>query len=100
MSSLEGSKKHPAKVCIDGWSEKLRGGSNMCQTKAEEAPWFAIDYGCKVSVAKVVLSNRGDNNGKCPGCSKRTADVEVRLSDEKPADRAKMFKNGHLLATY
>ena len=92
--------KYSAEKCING---KVGGAEDMCSTqdtfdgkKADPAPWFAIDYGDKsrVSVGKVVLANRAN----C--CGQRTAAVEVRLSDELPADGKSMFKSGHLLATY
>jgi len=103
MSSLyrDGNK---AEHCID---KKEVGGreSWLCVTEKEEAPWFAIDYGYKVSVGKVILGNSGDHNGVCKDgnlieCYERTANVEVRLSDELPADGNRMFKGGDLLATW
>jgi len=87
--------KYVAENCIDGnWGDD----GKFCHTrKPEDAPWFAIDYGSKVSVAKVVLENRAD----C--CGDRTANVEVRLSDELPEmsdDGKNMFTGGQLIATY
>merc|ERR1712179_699779 len=64
--------------------------------KVDPAPWLAVDFGeeSRVSVGKVVLANRGD----C--CGKRTAKVEVRLTDELPADGASMCESGQLLGKY
>ena len=73
----------------------------MCATqdtfggkKADPAPWFAIDYGGRVSVGKVVLANRIN----C--CGDRTSKVEVRLSDELPTDGKSMFTGGQLLGKF
>ena len=79
--------KFKAKHCINGKDDGKDEGKNpdMCSTqdtfggkKADPAPWFAIDFGeeARVSVGKVVLANRIN----C--CGKRTAKVEVRLSNE------------------
>merc|ERR1712226_545032 len=91
--------------CIDGKTKKSHGSKSwICITDKENAPWFAIDYGQKVSVGKVILNNRGDNNHVCEGkkneCYERTADVVVRLSDELPADGNEMFEGGELIATW
>jgi len=93
-------KYQHAGICIDGKPDSV-----ICFTDKENAPWFAIDYGQKVSVGKVILINRSRKNYKCDKadaneCYKRTADVEVRLSDELPADGKKMFEGGELIATW
>merc|ERR1712226_1228195 len=75
---MSSTSKYPAGNCIDGVGRK----KPICRTEKEKAPWLAIDYGCKVSVEKVVLINRGNDDGNCPSCQKQTADVEVRLSNE------------------
>ena len=86
-------KHHPAEKCINGKD------GDFCHSngkKPDPAPWLAVDFGeeSRVSVGKVVLANRGD----C--CGKRTAKVEVRLTDELPADGASMCEAGQLLGKY
>ena len=77
--------KYKAEHCINGiddGKDESKKNPDMCATlggkKADPAPWFAIDFGeeARVSVGKVVLANRIN----C--CGKRTAKVEVRLSNE------------------
>ena len=86
-------KHHPAEKCINGKD------GDFCHSngkKPDPAPWLAVDFGeeSRVSVGKVVLANRGD----C--CGKRTAKVELRLTDELPADGASMYEAGQLLGKY
>ena len=88
--------KFKAELCING---KIGGTEDMCATQdtlgqPDPAPWFAIDYGDRVSVGKVVLANRID----C--CGERTSKVEVRLSDELPTDGKRMFTGGQLLGKF
>ena len=91
--------------CINGKDDGPEKGKNvdMCATedthggkKADPAPWIALDFGddVRVKVGKVVLANRVD----C--CGKRTANVEVRLSNELPTDGQSMFEGGQLLAEF
>ena len=138
LSSTYISKRYnlPAKKCIDGkynyhsmchtkaWGVPPRCGhsSPTCAHVGEPAPWFALDNGVQVSVAKTVLINRKDiiiiiitiifiviiivfiiitvlvNRKDC--CGKRTRNVEVRLSDQLPLNGQKMFTGGHLLGTF
>ena len=96
--------KYKAEKCINGKDgEKQLKKAEFCSTqdnsqgkKGDAAPWLALDFGeeSRVSVGKVVLANRGD----C--CGKRTAKVEIRLTDELPADGASMFEAGQLLGKY
>jgi len=98
MSSSAGN--FPAENCIDGEvpdEKKKTEKEGLCHSKYEEpAPWFAIDYGdeSRTSVGKLVLNNRA----KC--CGHRTANVEIRMADELPADGNSMFKGGHVISTY
>jgi len=100
MSSFH--PKYPAKYCIDG-SNKAASGQleNMCYSEWEPTPWFAIDYGdqSRTSVGKVVLLNRAHRDAK-----DKLRNVEIRMADELPCPETpcsnKMFKGGHLIATY
>ena len=97
--------KYKAKYCINGKDDGPDEGKNhdMCATqdtwngkKADPAPWIALDFGdeARVSVGKVVLANRIN----C--CGKRTARVEVRLSNELPTNGKIMFTGGHMIAQF
>ena len=103
MSSTK--PKLGAEKCIngkeDGADSKPKENTNMCHTKvtnkvAEPNPWFAIDYGneVRVSVGKTVIVNRKS----C--CGERAKNIEVRLSNELPADGESMFTGGRLLGKF
>ena len=98
-------KNYEAAMCIDGrddGKEIVKKNPDQCSTlvpeskKADPAPWLAIDYGedAMVAVGKVVLANRLE----C--CFERAANIEVRLTNELPADGASMFEGGKLLGSY
>ena len=87
-----------ADKCIDGITDgpdSIDSQGDLCHTRHEKAPWFALDYGdgVKVSVEKVVIVNRGGDNS-------RTKNVEIRLSDELPTSGGSMFTGGELLGTF
>ena len=73
--------------CIDGLTN-----DDLCHTKAELAPWLALDFGqeAQVSVEKTVLLNRKDQSWN------RTRNVEVWLADEVPttAEKALALMDG------
>ena len=95
-------KNYEAAKCIDGrddGKEITKDNPDQCSTKDEnggKAPWLAIDYGegALVAVGKVVLANRLE----C--CFERAANLEIRLSNELPADAESMCEGGKLLASY
>ena len=68
----------------------------MCISKAEFAPWLALDYGegKRVSVEKVFLYNRNDRHWE------RTKNVQIRISNELPASGKRMFRGGELLGSF
>ena len=89
-----------AEKCINGKEDgpdiHVQHKSDMCHTKAEPAPWFAIDYGeeVRVSVGKTVIVNRKH----C--CGERAKNIEVRLSNELPTDGESMYTGGILLGKF
>ena len=69
----------------------------MCHTQcSDKAPWIALEFSGTVEVARVDIYNRGDNNE----VAARTKNLEVRLTDELPASKDKMYYKGELLGTY
>ena len=92
--SYSGSK------CIDGVTEGH--WQNVCNSKAESAPWLALDYGkeARVSVQKVVLYNRRDRPWAGARVWARTKNVQIRLSNELPSSGKEMFLGGEALGSF
>ena len=82
--------RYPAERCIDGG---VTGGSSVCHTKNEKAPWLAVDFGAVVTVERVVIHNMGD-------FGYRLRNAEVRVADQLPSSGQQMFTEGQLLATF
>ena len=84
--------------CIDGDTTGPEGGDDpvgdLCHTREEPAPWFAIDYGKTVVVKRVEIFNRVG----C--CGDRTRNVDVRISDELPTSGSEMFSGGTLFGHF
>ena len=68
--------------------------TNVCTSQWEFTPWLALDYGKErtVSVEKVVLITVH------PWTVSRT--VQIRLSNELPTSRRKMFSGGEAMGTF
>ena len=90
---------YKAELCINGKDDGPDQGKknpDMCASKQDLVPWIALDFGeeIQVSVGKVVIVNRID----C--CHARTKNLEVRLTNELPADGKSLFTGGQLLGTF
>ena len=72
------------------------GAKDICHTKKETAPWIGIDYGATVTIHMVKIYNRQD----CSGCTQRTKNVHVHISDELPTSSEKMFSGGTFLGRF
>ena len=92
MSSTWGG--YSARWCINGKANDSY--QNICNSKAESAPWLALDYGKgeRVFVEKVFLYNRNDKHAG------RTKNVQIRLSNELPASGKRMFSGGQFLGSF
>ena len=91
--------KYKAELCINGkddGKDEDRKNPDMCASNQDPVPWIALDFGeeMQVSVGKVVIVNRIN----C--CHDRTKNLEVRLTNELPADGKSLFTGGHLLGTF
>ena len=90
---------YKAELCINGkddGKDQDKKNPDMCHSKQDPVPWIALDFGeeMQVSVGKVVIVNRID----C--CHARTKNLEVRLTNELPADGKSLFTGGQLLGTF
>ena len=94
---LDNVRNYGAANCINGNSVSDRGsdgGTALCITKSEPAPWFAIDYGTTVTVERVEIFSQGDRYAEL------TRNVDVRISDELPISGSRMFSGGTLLGHF
>lgn len=58
MSSTYDSDR-PSENCIDGVKES--GRDNICHSGSDDPdPWLRVDYGTKVTIAKIIVTNRLD----------------------------------------
>ena len=92
-------KGYKAELCINGKDngpDQGKKNPDMCHSKQDPVPWIALDFGeeMQVSVGKVVIVNRIN----C--CHDRTKNLEVRLTNELPADGKSLFTGGQLLGTF
>ena len=91
--------KYKAELCINGkddGKDEDNKNPDMCASNQDPVPWIALDFGeeMQVSVGKVVIVNRIN----C--CHDRTKNLEVRLTNELPADGKSLFTGGQLLGTF
>jgi hypothetical protein len=83
MSSQDGSDT--AVKCHDG----IKIGSDICATKAEVAPWLALDFGYPVEVTRVVVHTGPDDS--------QMKNLVVRLTDTLPSTSDNPYTGGTLL---
>ena len=80
--------------CIDG----VTNGpiEDVCHTKREKAPWFAIKFGNEetVSIETMILFSRADSGFR------RTKGVKIHLANELPQSSEQLFTGGDLLGTF
>ena len=84
-----------ASKCIDGITNGP-DATDLCQTKAEMAPWLAISFGelKHVSVDKVAIFNILKY---VTGSTGQTKDLKIRLADELPESSEEMSTDGEYL---
>ena len=75
---------------VDHGTDGIR---SICHTNDEATPWIALDFGSSVTIQRVEIFNR-------PYYGSRTKNVDVRISDELPSSRSKMFSGGVLLGHF
>ena len=69
---------------VDHGTDGIR---SICHTNDDATPWIALDFGSSVTIQRVEIFNR-------PYYGSRTKNVDVRISDELPSSRSKMFSGG------
>ena len=87
--------KFPATACIDNKTSgdicRANGGGNA------PCPWLAIGFQDKVQVSRVVIYNRDHATAQL---GKRTKNLEVRVTNEKPTSTQELYTEGQLLGTF